>query len=338
MLSLHFPLGKRWSSVICSKRIFPIIRRYKPHVIVGFLHQGIMTARIVGRLTGVPVVISSIRNQRSISHNTRQDLVANVLPDLLFRLTDRLTDAVTTMSKRLACEFSSRGVTAASHTYVIPNCVDVRKFDTQACRAESRRELGIEDQHFFWLAAASLGRQKDYPNLLHAFSILLKRWPDARLAIAGEGDERSAITTLIQQLQLGDRVQLLGLRTDMPRIYPACDAFVLSSAWEGVANVVLEAMASKRPVVTTTAGGMSEIVDDGVRGFVVPIQDHLALENAMDKMMSLSESARRIMGESGYNWICEELSRDRIVGMWEDLFNRMLNKKGVFPTSAVDDR
>ena len=322
VLSLDFPSTRRWSSVICSKRIFPFIRRYRPHVLVGFLYTGIMSTRITGRLAGVPVVISSIRNERSVRHNRRQDL--------LFRLTDRFVDAVTTMSHLLAREFLRRGVAAASHTHVIPNGIDLRKFDADICRAELRRLLGVEDGQFLWLAAGGLREQKDYPNLLQAFSILSESWPDARLAIAGEGRLRKEVTGLVEQLNLSGRVQLLGLRTDMPRIYPACDAFVLSSAWEGVANVVLEAMACSRPVVTTTAGGISEFVRDGVHGYVVPVRDHVALKKAMDRMMILPDSSRKTMGDSCSRRIREELSRDRIVDMWEDLFKRMLNKKG-FP-------
>ena len=120
----------------------------------------------------------------------------------------------------------------------------------------------------------------------------------------------------------------------MPELYSACDAFVLSSAWEGIANAVLEAMASMRPVVTTTAGGMAEVVHDGEHGFVVPIQDHLALQKAMHRMMSLPRPTKTAMGKCAYTLVREELSPDRIAARWNDLFKHLLKRKGFFPSLA----
>ena len=325
-LSLHFPDEPRWRKVFRARKLSGVIKHYRPHVLVGFTSYGIMATRLTGRLSSVPVVISSIRGQLSTRSLTVQNLI--------YGLTDRLCDAMVTMSTSLAGELQRARAAAASHTHVIPNCVDAKKFNTDVCRPEFRRELGIDDDHFLWLAAGRLVEQKDYPNLLHAFSILSENWPNAKLVIAGEGEQRDEITTLIRQLHLRDRVQLLGLRADMPELYSACDAFVLSSAWEGVANAVLEAMASKRPVVTTTAGGMVEVVRDGLDGFVVPIQDYLALGKAMGRIMSLPDSALAGMGDSAYNLVLKELSPSRIVDLWDDLFKNMLNKKGILPSQV----
>ena len=200
------------------------------------MFHGIMTARIVGRLMGVPAIVSSIRNERDTPFREKA-----------IRVTDRFTDAVTIMSSHLASRLADRRVAAPFHTFVIPNTVDIERFDKGICRSRTRKHLGITDSQFLWLAAGRLTPAKDYPNLIRSFSTLAQRRADTQLVIAGEGPLRDDLARQINDLGLSDRVRLLGLRDDMPDLYRASDALVLSSAWEGMPNVLLEAMASATP-------------------------------------------------------------------------------------------
>ena len=233
-------------------RVASVIRRIRPDILVGFMFHGMMTARIVGRLTRVPVIVSSVRNERD-----------GLARERMMAATDRLSDAVTIMSSHLASKLTETGVARRSHTFVIPNAVDIGRFDTGVCRARTRAELGVAEDRFMWLAAGRLTPAKDYPNLIRAVSELAQRWGDVEVVIAGEGSLQDELTHQIRDLGLSDRVRLLGLRDDMPDLYRASDALVLSSAWEGMPNVVLEAMACQRPVVATAVGAVAELVMDG---------------------------------------------------------------------------
>lgn len=135
------------------------------------------------------------------------------------------------------------------------------------------------------------------------------------------------LTRLVEELGLSRRVRLLGLRDDMAELYGASDALVLSSAWEGMPNVVLEAMASAKPVVATAVGAVPEIVSDGETGFVVPPGDHAALAGAMERMMGLAPEERRAMGETGRRVVRERHSVESVVEAWEALFGRLLEGK-----------
>ena len=237
------------------------------------------------------------------------------------------TDAVTIMSNHLASQLADRRIASRSHTFVIPNAVDVERFDTGICRSRIPQDLGVTDTQFLWLAAGRLTPAKDYPNLIRAFSVLAQRRADTQLAIAGEGPLRDDLSRQINDLGLSDHVRLLGLRDDMPDLYRASDALVLSSAWEGMPNVVLEAMASATPIVATAVGAVPELVTDGESGFVVPPGDHIALADAMERMMDLSNEDRQALGEAGYDKVRSEFSLDRVIDKWEDLFNRLLESK-----------
>ena len=290
-----------------------VIRRFRPDVLVGFMFHGIMTARIAGRLTGVPAIVSSVRNERD-----------GTLRDRIMRATDGLTDAVTAQSRHLASELVDRRVAARSHVHVIPNSVDVYRYGAEVSRDQIREEMGVTEDQFLWLAVGRLDHAKDYPNLLNAFSDVSGLHPNARLIVAGDGPLKGELHSMIQRLQIDDCVRLLGLRLDMPALYAASDALVLSSAWEGMPNVVLEAMASKRPVAATSVGAVPEVVSDGVSGLVVPPHDHEALGNAMGKMMDLPEKTRQTLGRAGYDRVLSEFSRESVIDKWEDLFERLL--------------
>ena len=313
VISLNSPSGiGKYVDIFKAARV---IKRVRPDILVGFMFHGIMTARIVGRLTGVPAIVSSIRSERDSPYRERA-----------IRATDRFTDAVTIMSNHLGSQLADRRVAAPSHTFVIPNTVDIERFDKGICRSRTRKHLGVTDTQFLWLAAGRLTPAKDYPNLIRAFSVLAQRW-DTQLVIAGEGPLRDDLSRQIDDLGLSDHVRLLGLRDDMPDLYRASDALVLSSAWEGMPNVVLEAMASATPIVSTAVGAVPELVTDGESGFVVPPGDHIALADAMERMMDIPQDARQAFGKAGYDNVRSEFSLDRVIDKWEDLFNRLLESK-----------
>ena len=296
-------------------RAVAVVRRARPDVLVGFMFHGIMTARIAGRLAGVPAVVSAVRNE---AHGRARERALGA--------TGWMTDAVTVMSDSLALHIAERGVAAPSRLVAIPNAVDFERYAAGGCRAGTRRELGVDAGEFLWLAAGRLAPAKDYAGLLRAFAALAGR-RQARLFIAGDGPLRGELAGRVEALGLVGRVRLLGLRDDLPELYRACDALVLSSAWEGMPNVVLEAMASSTPVVATAVGAVPEMVAHGETGFVVPPGGHAALAAAMERMMDLAPAERRALGEAGCRVVYSRHSVDSVVDRWEELFGRLLESK-----------
>jgi glycosyltransferase involved in cell wall biosynthesis len=138
------------------------------------------------------------------------------------------------------------------------------------------------------LAAGRLHEQKDYPTLLRAFK-LIRAHRTVRLAILGEGRERARLEEMIRDLEIGEDVGLLGFQAN-PFAYMAKSAvFVLSSAWEGLANVLIEALASGCRVVSTDCRhGPAEILDNGRYGKLVPVGSPEALAGAIGTALEQS--------------------------------------------------
>lgn len=137
------------------------------------------------------------------------------------------------------------------------------------------------------LAAGVLIPRKDFATLIRAFGLLQPRKPAIRLLIAGEGAQRDELQALIYELGLSDSVTLAGFVPNQDLPYGHADLFVCSSVYEGLGNVIIEALAAGCPVVSTDCPfGPAEILEDGRYGQLVPVGDPVAMAAAMDRALS----------------------------------------------------
>jgi glycosyltransferase involved in cell wall biosynthesis len=144
------------------------------------------------------------------------------------------------------------------------------------------------------LGAGRLTRQKDFPTLIRAFSLVAAQ-RDCRLMILGEGQERRALEGLAAELGLAYRFALPGFAADAVDYMAQAALFVLSSAWEGFGMVLVEAMAVGTPVVSTDCpSGPREILLDGELGRLVPVSDPWALARAMLETLDAPPNPERL--------------------------------------------
>ena len=300
------------------------VRRVKPDVLVGLMFHGMMTARLLGRLLGVPVNVSSVHSDRH-----------GAVRERLLRLTRALPDSVVALSNDLGRALVRSSVAKSHHTRTVPNAIDIDRYQQATNRFEARRGLGFQEDRFLWLAAGRLEIEKDYPNMLRAFRMLSEKRPDAMLLIAGEGAEKASLHASIRRLGLSGRAHLIGLREDMPNLLAASDGVVLSSAWEGMPMVVLEAMAARRPVVATSVGAVPELIENGRTGFLAPPRSSEALATAMEGAMATAGATRAAMMESAHARVCAMCSTPAVLDKWEGLFDRLLRRRAGAPRESV---
>jgi glycosyltransferase involved in cell wall biosynthesis len=159
--------------------------------------------------------------------------------------------------------------------------------DVRMSPARLRQSLGIPVDAPVLAGAGRLEHRKGFDVLLRAFALCDER--QSHLLIAGDGADRESLTALAAQLGVSDRVHWVGFRADLPAVLSACDVFVLSSRVEGMANVMLEAMAAGCLIVATDISGVKEAIGshDGRPecGWIVPVDDAAAMAMAMDAAM-----------------------------------------------------
>jgi glycosyltransferase involved in cell wall biosynthesis len=179
-----------------------------------------------------------------------------------------------------------------SQISVIPNGVETA-FDVQP--ADLTREFGIPTGAPVVLGVGRLHPQKGFSKLISAFARVAERLPSARLLILGEGPEREKLQSQIQRAGLTGRVHLPGYRYDVPAVMRACSALVLTSLWEGMPNVVLEAMSVGLPVIAADVPGISELIPDETHGIVVSDGSISGFAAALERVLT----DRRLADELG---------------------------------------
>jgi glycosyltransferase involved in cell wall biosynthesis len=301
-------------------RLARLVRAWRPDVVHSHMVHANLLARALRLIAPVPALVSTIHN---IYEGGRLRMVA-------YRLTNGLVDHMTIVSQAAADRFIGDRIVPERLLTVVPNGVDTEQIRgvPAGTRASLRRTLGVEDR-FVWLAVGRFEVAKDYPNMLRAFARLRERQPRAVLLLVGRGSLQEETEALTRELGLGDAVRFLGVRDDVPLVMSAADAYVMSSAWEGMPMVLLEAAAAGLPIVATIVGGNHEVVLDDESGFLVPPRDHEALASAMARLGGLPEARRLEMGRRGHQHIRSHYGLDRVAERWEAIYRDVLARKGV---------
>lgn len=242
----------------------------------------------------------------------------------IYRFTRFLTTRIISISQDATDRHVSTGATPAHRLRIINNGLHTERYQpTKEGNKKIRAEFNAEGD-FLWLAAGRLYPQKDYPNLLRAFSEHLKKHPKSKLLIAGEGPLYQELKEQIDSLQLSEKVFLTGGRNDMPDLMTAADALVMSSAWEGLPMALLEASAMRLPIVSTDVGSVRTIVQHEEAGLLCEPENTESLLSAMDALQALPAEKRKAMGEKGREQVQKQFDIGKILKQWEALYEELL--------------
>ena len=239
-----------------------------------------------------------------------------ILGGALMRLADGAIGVSPDVSEAVRCRFHLPD----EKVLTLTNAVDHSRFAVDVDARSKRRELGIAENDRVIGCVGNLRRDKNYPNLLKAFRLLGERVRGAKLVIAGEGKRREDLEALIAGMGLEGRALLLGARDDVPEIMKIMDVYCLSSFREGLPLSLLEAMSAGLPVVGTDVPGIRDIIVDGRTGLLVPSDDPARLSDALFRVLSDSELARRL-SERGSEYVLREHGCEKWVSEYEALFS-----------------
>lgn len=212
---------------------------------------------------------------------------------VLSRLLLRRADAVVCVSNGVAADLAMLTGTPRAMLTTIYNPIVGTRNDAPPALLPEHVDAWLRSRHRL-LSVGEFKAQKDHATLLRAFA-LLPRESGAHLLLLGSGALEAALVELCGQLGIADRVTFAGFAPDPTPYYRAANLFVLSSAWEGFGNVIVEAMEQGTPVVSTDCqAGPSEILADGAYGALVPVGDAAALAEAMRQALGQAHDAERL--------------------------------------------
>ncbi|MFO7889392.1 MAG: glycosyltransferase [bacterium] len=207
---------------------------------------------------------------------------------------------------------------------VIPYGVDLTKYNNKNGYAV-RKELGLSKGDKTIGTIGRLHQLKGHKYLIEASAKIIKQYPQIKFIIIGEGEYRSRLENLVSKHKLDKYYKFLGFRDDIPELLQAIDIFTLPSLTEGLPNVVLEAMASRKPIVATPVGGIKEAVIDGITGILVPPKDYEGLSKALCYFLENPDKAVEF-GRKGRERVEELFSLQNQIKSFENIYKNYFNK------------
>ncbi|XXY23508.1 glycosyltransferase [Sorangium sp. So ce216] len=212
---------------------------------------------------------------------------------------------------------------------VIHNGIDGTRFSRALHSGEQgriRAELGIGARDFVFGCAVVHIEQKGLRYLIEAAPEVLRRAPESRFVVAGDGPLRGELEQRARAAGLGDRMIFPGYRSDVPELVSSFDAYVLPSLWEGLPLALLEALALGKPIVASRVGGVPEIIEHGVDGFLVPPKDPGALAEHLSRVARDGELRERARTRSPAKF-AEQFSLEAMVEAHVRLFDELIARR-----------
>ena len=317
------PLTRRLVSAAALRALARVFRRERPAIVQSHGARSNVYTRLAARLTGVPVVLSTV-------HNSLFDYGVGALRRRLYVFAERLTSPlayrIVAVSRAVARDLVHRYGIRADRIVTIWNGIDAVAFAPRRPRASVLEELGIGAEDRLIGVAARMTPQKGHDVLLHAVRRLVRQFPRLRCLIIGDGPLAPALREQAAALGIAPHCVFTGPRTDVADLMAVVEVVVLPSRSEGLPFALLEAMALGKPVVATRVGGNGEAVEEGKTGLLTPPEDPEALAAALARLLDDPEEAVR-MGQRGNARVRAHFSLSRMIRSLEDLYTSALEAR-----------
>jgi glycosyltransferase involved in cell wall biosynthesis len=298
--------------------LWKILRAKKFDAIITFTHDSNILGAPLAWLAGVPVRIGTnlgeIRGMTKFREGVHTLLVNT-----------RIIQTLVASSTRTRQNSIDKGVNP-DQIKVVYNSISPFTLEN-INRNEVRGKLGLHEDEVFLLTIGRLVYEKGHEFLIEATGIAARSHPDIFTGICGGGPLRKQLMEQITALNLEEKVRLLGQWENINELLAAADIFVLPSRWEGLPMALLEAMMANLPVIATRVEGVEEVIEDGVHGLLVPLEDVNGLAKAILQLSTAPEQRRR-MGAAARLRVLNSYTADQMCGQYLTIMLECLVKQG----------
>lgn len=312
-------IEKKWE-VWKAIHFFSIIKNFKPDILQSFLFFDNILARIFGKFMSIPVIISGQRNV---------EIHRSQLRNFIDRVTLPLADYIVSNSKAGKQILVNREKIDEKKIEVIYNGIDIQDFNKKqkADLADLFTSESFFSNKFIVGFIGSLTQQKGLNVLFEAAAELKEKSLNIILVLIGEGKRKQELEQLTKELGIEDIVYFTGYKDMGWKFMRLFDVLVSPSLWEGMPNVVIEAMAQGIIVVATNVGGIPELIEEGKDGFLVESKNIHALVDKISYIFNLPEEKRIEIRENAQKKIIKNYSIEKMVREYESLYQDLLQNR-----------
>ncbi len=308
-------------------KLVRLLRRIKPHIVHTHTAKAGTLGRIAALLARVPIVVHTFHGHvfsgYFSSWRTRLFLAIE-------RFLARRSTRIIGVSEKCREDLLQLGVSDERRLIHIPLGLELARFpkDAERLKGRLRERLGLAEDVPLVAHVARLVPIKRHDVYLRAIAEVRARFPEARFLIVGDGETREALEALTKELHLEESVIWLGFVKDPAEVYADADIVALTSDDEGLPVAVIEALSSGRAVVATRVGGVPELVEEGVSGFLAERGDASDFARALGSALEDLERCHE-MGRFAQARILKELSIDRLVDDLDNLYRECLEEQKI---------
>jgi len=309
-------MKRKWPDARMVWRLANIVRQFRPDIV----HSHMIHANLLARVSraagwrGTPLVCTA----HSVNEGGRLRMCA-------YRVTDRWASITTNVSQAAVDRYVAVGAAPRGRIIYVPNGVDTSRFcPDEERRTAVRRSLGLAPDQYVLLAVARFEAAKNHAGMLRALARVIEVRSNVLLLLVGQGTLLDTTRKLAMTLHVADSVQFLGIRNDIPDLMRASDLYLMSSLWEGLPIVLLEAAASGLLTVVTDVGGNASAANDGVSGRIVPPNDDEALAAAVIEVLNMSQDGRGSWGHAARLLAQSSFSLEAVVDRWFALYTSLI--------------
>ncbi len=273
---------------------------------------------ITARLSGVPIVISTVHNQEQYLKNP----IIKLLEKWIISSLDDIVIAISDGVKRFLINTSGIPEKKIERIYYGINTSDIN-IDKDK---DIRQEFGIDKETLLVGCIGRLVKQKGHRYLIQAVKKVIEKNPKTKFFIIGRGKLEKNLKNMVKSSNLDSSVIFTGFREDVYSLIDKLDLIVMPSLWEGLGVALLEALALGKPIVAAAVGGIPEVIRDKETGVLVAAKDAEALAKAIIKLLQEPALAKEL-GKKGSAMISEQFTINRMVKEVDRIYSRAINRK-----------
>jgi glycosyltransferase involved in cell wall biosynthesis len=316
-----------WKDIKAFFQLYTFIRRRHFDIVHTHSSKAGILGRWAAKCAGVKVIIHTPHGH--IFYGYFSKALTRIFI-WIERITALITDRIITLTNRGKKEHIEFKIGHPDQFITIYSGIDMGKIVEQSLEQRSllKSRFNIPQKSFIIGSVARLDPIKGTAFLIDAMAKVIKGHPQAHLLLVGDGSERVKLENQCAALGLQNHVSFVGFQPDPQPFIEIMDVFVLASLNEGMGRVLLEARMLSKPVIATHVGGISEIVDDGKNGFLVPPKDTDALNRRILQLIEdpilLKSMANETKIKAGERFSLERMVCD-IEAVYENCMKRGFN-------------
>jgi glycosyltransferase involved in cell wall biosynthesis len=315
--------------------MYRLFARRRPDVVHTHSSKAGVLGRVAARAARVPLVVHTLH---SLVFHDYQAWAVNRSYRTIKRTLVPLTDHYVSVSDNIRERAIAAGIGRPERHSTVRSGFDTAAFVSKLVpRPEARAQLGLPDDRVVVGVVARLFPLKGHGEILKAARRLVGSQPDVLFVFAGGGPLQAALEREVAESGLGGHVRFLGrvAPEDIPSVFSCFDILAHASLREGLARVIPQGVLAGLPVVCYDLDGSSEVVTDGVNGFLVAPRDTNALADRLGALAG-DDALRKRLGGAGRDRIGDSFSIERMVGDLDELYTRLLAGRAVTRSGAGD--